>query len=219
MSKECVIILSGGLDSTTLLYDLVDSGRDVTALSFDYDQKHSRELSYATKSCKALGVSHNIYDLKVLSQVACSALTTSDINVPEGDYYEETMKSTVVPSRNLIMLSITLSYAQSQKIPEIYIGAHSGDHAIYPDCRPEFYAALQEVANVADYYHVDVKTPYISFSKGDIVKRGVDLNVDYSNTWTCYNGRDRPCGQCGACRERLEAFAENNITDPLEYEN
>lgn len=221
--KEAVIILSGGMDSVTLLYDLLDRGYLVHALTFNYRQRHRRELLAAKATVELLqgkdkALVHKVLPLTALNQVGISALTENNIEVPEGHYAEESMKATVVPNRNMIFLSLAMSYALSRKIPEIYIGAHAGDHAIYPDCRPEFIDAMNKVAEVADYNTVKIVAPYLHMSKGDIVKTGLVLGVDYSKTWTCYKGGLKACGKCGSCTERREAFEENDQKDPIVYE-
>ncbi|MGB1030325.1 MAG: 7-cyano-7-deazaguanine synthase, partial [Pseudoalteromonas marina] len=143
---------------------------------------------------------------------------TDNIDVPEGHYEEESMKSTIVPNRNMILLSLAVGYAVSLKASQVYYGAHSGDHAIYPDCRPEFVQKMDDVCRIANYDAVEIFSPYLNNTKIDILTDGIKMGLDYSQTWTCYNGREKACGKCGACQERLEAFALNNITDPLEYE-
>jgi len=215
--KKAVVILSGGMDSTTLLY-LVNKKYDTHCISFDYGQKHKKELHHAKATCEKLGVKHKIVDLKVLSDVAPSALTRDDIKIPEGHYADENMKETVVPNRNMVMLSIATSYAISIKADKLFYGAHSGDHDIYPDCRKVFYSAIKTAIMLSDWHEVELDAPFIDFDKGDIAILGKALDVDYALTWTCYNGREKACGKCGACTERLEAFEKAGIVDPLVYE-
>jgi 7-cyano-7-deazaguanine synthase len=217
--KKCVLIFSGGMDSFTLLHDLIATGYEVHAVSFDYGQRHSKELNYAHDCCETLGVEHRIVDVSSINQLMQGSALTSNIKVPEGHYAEQSMKSTVVPNRNMIMLSLATAYAVSIQAPEVYIGAHAGDHAIYPDCRPEFITMLSAVTEIANYQPVAIHAPYINLSKGQIAEIGKHLELDYSQAWTCYNGREKACGKCGACQERIEAMAEAGITDPMEYED
>lgn len=215
---KAVVIVSGGMDSTTLLYDVMQQGYDVSVLSFNYNQTHKKELEYAKKTCKKLGLEHKIADLLVLNDVAPSALTRDDWDIPEGHYEDENMKQTVVPNRNMVMLSLATSYAIGQKADKLFYGAHAGDHAIYPDCRPEFVEAMQKSILLCDWSKVHLEAPYLGIDKGDIAIRGKKLGVDYSLTWTCYKGREKACGKCGACQERLEAFKKAKMEDPIEYE-
>jgi len=212
---KTICILSGGMDSTTLLYSLLKEGREVKAISFDYGQKHKRELELAAKTCNNLAVEHKIVDVTFLKELLSNSALTSDKEIPEGHYEDESMKDTVVPNRNMIMASIAIGWAINEKFEEIALGVHSGDHAIYPDCRPEFINALREVAKVCDYRTIGIYTPFLTFDKGGIAAIGKDLEVDYSLTHTCYNGEEIPCGKCGACQERAEAFKDAELTDPL----
>lgn len=215
--NRVVLILSGGMDSTTLLYDLVQQGKEVNALTYDYGQKHKKEILMAEKTCKKLTIRHKIVNLAILNEVAPSALTREDWEIPEGHYSEPNMKQTVVPNRNMVMISIAVAYAIGLKAKEVYYAAHSGDHAIYPDCRKEFVDALKSAIELCDWDKVELKAPYLDLDKGDIVLRGKELGVDYSLTWTCYKGEDKACGKCGSCVERLEAFQKARIQDPLPY--
>jgi 7-cyano-7-deazaguanine synthase len=215
MSK--ILILSGGLDSTTLLYDLKQKGDMVYALSFNYGQRHKRELKQAAATCNKLDVPHMILNISDIADVLDSALTTSGITIPEGHYESENMKVTVVPNRNLIMLAIAAGYAHKVAADSVYIAAHSGDHAIYPDCRASFFECAEAAINIGSYTNITIQTPYLELSKSDIVQRGIALDVDFTLTQTCYNGEEKACGKCGSCRERLEAFAANKLTDPIVY--
>ena len=218
MSQKAVIILSGGMDSTTLLYDLIDQGYDINAVTFDYRQKHNYEIVCAQKICKNLKIPHKIIDVGILNDIAPSSLTRKDWAVPEGNYADENMKQTVVPNRNMVLLSIAAAYAIGINANYLFYGAHAGDHTIYPDCRPAFVSAIATAFHLCDWNDVILEVPYLYLSKGDIVKRGVSLNVDYSMTWTCYNGGEKPCGKCGSCDERLAAFREAGVKDPVEYQ-
>lgn len=218
MSQNVVVIFSGGMDSFTVLHKALRDNKKVHALSFDYGQRHKKELDYAARVCERLDVPHKVVDISAINQLIGGSSLTSDIDVPEGHYEEESMKQTVVPNRNMILLSMAVGYAVSIEANEVYYGAHSGDHAIYPDCRPEFVLRMNDVCQIANYEPVAIVCPYLDVSKTAILTDGLRMGLDYGQTWTCYNGRDKACGKCGACQERLEAFAENNATDPLPYE-
>ena len=215
---KAVLILSGGLDSTTLMYDLLNKGIEVHAISFFYGQKHSKELECAHALCDKLNVPHKIIDLEVLNDLAPCALTRSEIEVPEGQYDSDNMKATAVPNRNMIMLALATAYAISIGANYVAYGAHAGDHTIYPDCRPKFVKHMTDAIASCDWSKVELLVPYLYMTKGEIVKVGLSLGVDYSDTWTCYKGGDKACGKCGSCIERLEAFAFANAVDPIEYE-
>jgi 7-cyano-7-deazaguanine synthase len=218
MSQKVVVIFSGGMDSFTVLNLAVKQGLEVFALSFDYGQRHKKELDYAARACQALDVHHKIVDISAINQLIGGSSLTSDIDVAEGHYEEDSMKSTVVPNRNMILLSMAVGYAVSMDANKVHYGAHSGDHAIYPDCRPEFVHKMNDVCAIANYEAVEIVTPYLNVSKTAILTAGLEMGLDYNLTWTCYNGREKACGKCGACQERLEAFTENGVSDPLEYE-
>lgn len=217
-SSKVVVIYSGGMDSFTVLNRAIADGHEVYALSFDYGQRHRRELDAAEQVCKSLNIEHKIVDIRSINVLLSGSSLTDDIDVPEGDYATDNMTSTVVPNRNMILLSLAIGYAVSLEADKVYYGAHSGDHSIYPDCRPEFVDAMNQVSQIANYQSVSIHSPYLHLSKADILADGLTLGLDYSKTWTCYNGRDKACGKCSACRERLAAFASHQVTDPLEYE-
>ena len=220
--KRAVLIYSGGMDSFTLLHDMIAAGYEVVALSFDYGQRHRKELEFAKQECLNLGIEHHLIGMEQIGRelLQGSSLTSADMAVPLGHYAEPSMKQTVVPNRNMIMLSIAVGAAVARGIGEVCTAVHAGDHAIYPDCREDFISAMNKVTGLANYLPVVVNAPYQHLSKGDILAVGFDLMqaADYARSWTCYNGRDKACGKCGACTERLEAFAQNDVTDPLEYE-
>lgn len=218
MSEKVVVIFSGGMDSYTVLNHALKQGFDVYALTFDYGQRHIKEIDYAKNACADLNIHHKIVDISAINSIIAGSSLTDDIEVPEGHYESESMKQTVVPNRNMILLSLAVGYAVSLEATKVFYGAHSGDHAIYPDCRPEFVKKMQDVCAIANYEAVDIVVPYLNNSKIDILTDGLKMNLDYSKTWTCYNGREKACGKCGACQERLEAFAENKHQDPIEYE-
>jgi len=218
MSSKVVVIFSGGMDSFTVLHRALKDGKEVYALTFDYGQKHVKEIACASKVCQQLGVAHKVIDISSINQLLAGSSLTDDIDIPEGHYEAESMKSTVVPNRNMILLSLAVGYAVSVEAAQVYYGAHSGDHAIYPDCRPEFVMKMNEVCQIANYQAVEIFSPYLTNSKSDILTDGLKMGLRYDDTWTCYNGRAQACGKCGACQERLEAFADNKVTDPLAYE-
>ncbi|MAF16093.1 MAG: 7-cyano-7-deazaguanine synthase QueC [Marinomonas sp.] len=218
MSNKAVVVYSGGMDSYTVLHTALAEGKEVYALSFNYGQRHSKELDVAAAVCAKHGIPHKVVDISAINSLMAGSSLTSEIDIPEGHYAEESMKNTVVPNRNMVLLSMAIAYAVSLEAPEVYYGAHSGDHHIYPDCRPEFVHAMNAVSKIANYEPVEIVTPFLNSSKGEILAAGLAMNLDYSDTWTCYNGREKACGKCGACNERLEAFTEQGVTDPLNYE-
>ncbi|SFR60773.1 preQ(0) biosynthesis protein QueC [Pseudidiomarina maritima] len=216
---KVVVIYSGGMDSFTVLHHAVQQGHEVYALSFNYGQRHVRELDAAAAVCLQLDIPHKVVDITAINSLLAGSSLTSDIDIPEGHYAEASMQSTVVPNRNMILLSLAIGYAVSIGAEAVYYGAHSGDHAIYPDCRPEFVEKMNAVSLIANYEPIRIEVPYLRNDKAEILADGLRMNLDYSQTWTCYNGRDKACGKCGACVERLEAFAANQVTDPLPYES
>ena len=214
-----LIVYSGGLDSTVLLHYLKATGKAFAALMFDYGQKHKKELEFAVANCKKLGVPYDIANLtSITSLFGGNSLTDAGVDVPEGGYKDENMMSTVVPNRNMIMISIAAARAISLGTDEVAYAAHSGDHAIYPDCRPEFADALDGVLRLCHYWPVKPCRPFVNMTKADIVKLGDQLGVDFSLTWSCYKGGHLHCGKCGTCVERKEAFALAGVADPTVYE-
>lgn len=218
MTEKVVVIFSGGMDSFTVLNRAIKDGKQVFPLTFDYGQRHVKEIECASAVCKELGVEHKVIDISAINQLLAGSSLTDDIEIPEGHYEEESMKSTVVPNRNMILISLAVGYAVSVGASQVYYGAHSGDHAIYPDCRPEFVEKMNDVCQIANYEPVEIFSPYLNVDKTAILTDGLKMGLDYSKTWTCYNGREKACGKCGACQERLEAFRDNNATDPILYE-
>lgn len=213
--KKVVVIISGGMDSTTLLYDILGQTRDVKAISFNYGQKHSAELRQAAKTCESLAVPHKIIDISFIKELVSKSALTGDIEMPEGAYDGENMKLTVVPNRNMIMSAIAIGYAVNEEYDAIALGVHAGDHTIYPDCRPKFIEDLNEIAKIANFRPIEVYAPYLMIDKGDIAAIGIKLGVDYSSTLTCYQGKYPPCGKCGSCQERAYAFKKAGVKDPL----
>lgn len=218
MSQKVVVIYSGGMDSFTVLNNALRQGHQVLALSFNYGQRHVKELAVASQVCSELEIPHKVVDISAINSLLAGSSLTDDIDIPEGHYEQESMQSTVVPNRNMILLSMAIGYAVSEHADAVYYGAHSGDHAIYPDCRPEFVRQMDVVSKLANYQPVAVVAPYLEVDKNAILRDGLSMGLDYSKTWTCYNGRDKACGKCGACIERLQAFAANQVSDPLSYQ-
>lgn len=220
MTNKAVVVYSGGMDSYTVLNHAIASGAEIYALSFNYGQKHDKELIVAEQVCLELNIPHKVVDITAInSLMAGSSLTNdSDDAIPEGDYENANMKSTVVPNRNMVLISMAIAYAVSLDADKVYYGAHAGDHDIYPDCRPEFVEAMNAVSLIANYQAVEIVAPFLKNTKGDILAAGLKMGLDYAKTWTCYNGREKACGKCGSCLERLESFAKHGLTDPISYE-
>lgn len=215
--KSSVIILSGGMDSVTLLYDQKDY--IALAVTFDYGSNHNkREAELAAYHCKQLGVEHIIIPLSFIHDYFRSSLLEGADAIPEGHYQADNMKSTVVPFRNGIMLSIACGLAESRGLTKVLIANHAGDHAIYPDCRATFISAMSEAMAYGTYKNINIYAPYTLLSKTDIAKIGKTLGIDYSKTYSCYKGGEKHCGKCGTCVERKEALRDAGIDDPTEYE-
>ena len=217
MNKDSVLILSGGMDSVTLLYDQQE--RIALAVTFDYGSKHNeREIPFAQLHCQRLGIEHLVIPLGFMGQYFTSSLLKGGDEIPEGHYADENMRSTVVPFRNGIMLSVAIGLAESRGLQHVMMANHSGDHTIYPDCRPEFVKAFDEAAAAGTYVNVRLRSPYTNITKADIARRGKSLGIDYSETWSCYKGGEHHCGCCGTCVERREAFAAAGIEDKTVYD-
>ena len=216
--KDSLIVLSGGLDSTTMLYEY--QYRIGMALSFHYGSNHNdRELEFAKLHCERLGIPHMVIRLPFIKQFFKSSLLAGADAIPEGNYDDENMKSTVVPFRNGIMLSIAAGIAENNKFQYVMLANHAGDHTIYPDCRPEFVEAMNNAICYGTWNGVQLLTPYTHLTKAEIATKGKDLDLDYSETWSCYKGGEHHCGVCGTCRERKEALAQAGIEDKTIYEN
>ena len=214
--KDSVIIYSGGLDSTTLLYE--ERERVALAVTFDYGSNHAaREIACAKHHCALLGIEHLVIELGFMSRYFQSSLLSGAADIPDGNYDEANMKSTVVPFRNGIMLSIACGLAESRGLKRVLIANHGGDHAIYPDCRPMFVDAMNAAMQAGTYEGVQLAAPYTNISKADIIRRGARLGIDYGATYSCYRGGEHHCGTCGTCTERREAFREAGIPDPTKY--
>lgn len=215
--KDSVIVVSGGMDSVTLLYEY--ASQISLALSFDYGSNHNaREIAFARLHCQRLGIEHIVIPLKFIQDYFPSSLLDGADAIPEGYYTDSNMKSTVVPFRNGIMLSVACGFAESRGLGKVLIANHGGDHAIYPDCRPGFVAAMSEAMRNGTYDGVTVFAPYTNITKADIARKGAALGINYAETYSCYKGGEKHCGKCGTCTERKEALAEAGIEDPTEYE-
>ncbi len=241
-SEKTIVLLSGGLDSVTALYyahknylssvrtgDLtrstpnVGSGdptpQPIAAISFDYGSKHNhKELPFAEYHCKKLGVTHSTVKLDFIDKLFSSSLLKSGGEIPEGHYADDSMRQTVVPFRNGIMLSIAAGYAESIGANSIVIAAHAGDHSIYPDCREDYMRAMDDAIAKGTYAGIHILRPFISMTKAQIVTAGIELGIDYTKTWSCYKGGEIHCGRCGTCVERREAFNFAGVEDSTKYE-
>lgn len=218
---ETIVICSGGLDSVTLAHKAAAERRLAGLLSFDYGQRHVKEVDSARACAARLGVPHRVVDLRGVGAALSGSALTDDVDVPDGHYAEETMKITIVPNRNAIMLAVAFGMAAAQKAGAVAAAVHGGDHFIYPDCRPGFIAAFQAMQDAALEGYADVRlwTPYVNGSKADIVTDGARLKVPFDKTWSCYKGRARHCGRCGTCVERREAFHLAGVADPTAYDD
>ena len=215
--KKSLIILSGGMDSVTLLHNYK---REIAlAVTFDYGSNHNaREIECAKANCSLLGIEHIIIPLNFIREYFTSSLLSGASAIPEGHYQDETMKSTVVPFRNGIMLAIACGLAESRGLNKVFIANHAGDHAIYPDCRPKFIDSMASTMFLGTYNGVQLYAPYTNLTKAQIAKIGASIGVDYAVTYSCYKGGEKHCGKCGTCIERKESLRDANIQDPTEYE-
>ncbi len=208
--KDSVIVLSGGMDSTTLLHERKD--QIALAVTFDYGSKHNaREIECARKNCEMLGIEHIVIPLEFMGKYFKSSLLIGGEEIPEGHYADENMKSTVVPFRNGIMLSIAAGLAESRGLKKVMLANHGGDHAIYPDCRPGFVEAMSEAIKQGTYDGITIDAPYTNITKSDIARIGKKIGVDYNLTYSCYKGGEKHCGKCGTCVERMEALRDAGI--------
>ncbi|MEU2874030.1 7-cyano-7-deazaguanine synthase QueC [Streptomyces olivoreticuli] len=220
--QHAVVIASGGLDSTAVAYLLASRGSQVSLLSFDYGQRHRKELASAARVAEQLGAAHEIVDLTGVGRLlGGSALTDSSIAVPDGHYSDQSMRITVVPNRNMVLLSVAVGAAVAAQADAVAFGAHAGDHTVYPDCRPDFFTQMSETIRVANEGLLvdgfELLAPFLDASKADIVRTAAGLDVPFGLTWSCYKGGAVHCGSCGTCSERREAFALAGIADPTEY--
>ena len=218
MARDAVIVVSGGMDSTTMLYEY--RSEIALAITFDYGStQNARAREFAILHCRRLGIEHLIIPLDFMHRYFKSALLQGPEAIPDGHYADDNMRATVVPFRNGIMLAIACGIAESRGLRRVMIANHSGDHTIYPDCRPEFVDAMSSAMSAGTYEGVTVWAPYTGISKADIARRGAALGLDYSLTYSCYKGGERHCGTCGTCVERREALAGAGVADPTPYEN
>ncbi len=216
---DTIVICSGGLDSVSLAHKVAGEGTLRGLLSFDYGQRHVKEVAYAAACANRLGVPHKVVDISGVGAALGGSALTDDVDVPDGHYAEETMKITIVPNRNAIMLAIAFGMAAAEKAEAVAAAVHGGDHFIYPDCRPGFVEAFQEMQDQALEGVADVQlyTPFLTGSKADIVAEGARWNTPFVETWSCYKGGDVHCGRCGTCVERREAFHLAGVPDPTAY--
>lgn len=219
---KALVVLSGGMDSATALGLCVNhSGKEnVSTITFNYGSKHNaKENAAAQALARYYGVENKIVTLGFIGELFKSDLLQSGGDVPEGHYAEENMKKTVVPFRNPIMLAIAAGYAASIGNQALFVGTHFGDHAIYPDCREEFMVPFAEAISKGDWSNISLRRPFEKYTKAEIARLGISLEVPYGLTWTCYKGGIKHCGKCGSCVERLASFAEVGVEDPVAYED
>ena len=217
-SDKAVVLLSGGMDSVAVLYDTLQHAQVAATLSFHYGSKHNdREIPFAAYHSRKFNIPHLTIPLTFIGQYFASDLLTSGGEIPKGHYEEDSMKKTVVPFRNGIMLSIAAGFAESREAQALVIAAHAGDHAIYPDCRETFMQSMGDAISVGTYAGIELARPFISLTKAEIAARGAQLGVDFAQTWSCYVGEEIHCGECGTCVERREAFILAGIDDPTVY--
>lgn len=215
--KDTLLVLSGGMDSTTMLFDY--AAQIALAVSFDYGSNHNvREIACAADNCKKLCIEHIVIPLEFMGKYFHSSLLEGAEAIPEGHYAADNMKSTVVPFRNGIMLSIAAGLAESRGLSKVMIANHAGDHTIYPDCRPQFIEAMGEAISAGTFADITLLAPYTNLTKTDIARRGKEKGVDFALTYSCYKGGELHCGRCGTCIERKEALKEAGIEDPTLYE-
>ena len=220
MKQKVVVLISGGMDSVAALYEARQRYAVVGAVSFDYGSKHNhKEIPFAVRHCQKFDIPHRTICLDFVNQLFKSDLLQSGGTIPDGHYEEQTMKQTVVPFRNGIMLSVAGGYAESIDANGLVIAAHSGDHAIYPDCREDFMKAMGEAIRLGTYAAIEILRPFIHNTKAEIARRGHELGVDFAETWSCYKGGQVHCGTCGTCVERREAFQLAGLTDSTIYQS
>ena len=216
---KTIVICSGGLDSVSLAHKVAAEHELTGLISFDYGQRHRKELDYAAACAKRLSVPHDVIDMRSIGASLSGSALTDDIDVPDGHYEEDSMKVTVVPNRNAIMLSIGFGIAAAKGDEAVATAVHGGDHFIYPDCRPAFTRAFDAMQQAAldGYAEVRLHTPFVEHSKAEIVRQGAEHGTPFDQTWSCYKGGETHCGRCGTCVERREAFHLAGVSDPTVY--
>lgn len=214
---KAVVIYSGGMDSFTLLNWAIQQGYQPYPVSFHYGQRHERELHVAAKVCEILSLRHQQIDLRAITPLIDGSALTGGQEVPDGAYAADNLAATIVPNRNMILLSLAVGYAVNIGAEVCFYGAHGGDHVLYPDCTPEFVREMDKLAQLANLEPVRIEAPFLHQTKADILRQGLAMDLDYAQSWTCYKGEQLACGRCSACCERLEAFAACGLQDPLEY--
>ncbi|MCI9054782.1 MAG: 7-cyano-7-deazaguanine synthase QueC [Muribaculaceae bacterium] len=217
MTKDTLMVVSGGMDSTTMLHEYAD--RIALAITFNYGSNHNaREIECARYNCDRLGIELVVVDMPFVGQLFESSLLSGAEAIPEGNYDDDNMRSTVVPFRNGIMLAVAAGLAESRGLKHLMMANHGGDHAIYPDCRRGFVDAMSRAIAEGTYDRITIDAPYTDITKTDIARRGAALGIDYSHTYSCYKGGEKHCGRCGTCTERRQAFADAGLPDPTVYE-
>jgi 7-cyano-7-deazaguanine synthase len=216
-----IVVCSGGLDSVSLAYKVAAEAELLRLVTFDYGQRHNKEIDFARTCAQRLDVPCDVVDIQSVGKLLSGSALTDDVEVPDGHYAEDSMKLTIVPNRNAIMLTIAFGIAAAQKADAVATAVHGGDHFIYPDCRPEFIAAFeamqkQALDGIAD---ISLYTPFVQVPKSEIVVEGARHNTPFADTWSCYKGGENHCGRCGTCVERREAFHLAGITDPTTYDD
>ena len=218
---KTIVICSGGLDSVSLAHKVADENELIGLVSFDYGQRHKKEVEFAARCAERLGAPHDLIDMRYIGQHLSGSALTDDVDVPDGHYAEDSMKITVVPNRNAIMLAIAFGIAAAKGADAVAAAVHGGDHFIYPDCRPEFIGAFEAMQKHALEGYADIRlyTPFVHVPKSAIVTEGAAHGTPFADTWSCYKGGEKHCGRCGTCVERQEAFALAGVVDPTEYDD
>ena len=222
-TSKAIAIVSGGVDSVTLAYLLHAQGHELHLLSFDYGQRHKKELFFAELCARRLNAAFDVIDLTTITRFLKGSALTDAVPVPEGHYAAPNMAITVVPNRNAIMLSVAYAVAVAERVNLVAAGVHAGDHFIYPDCRPTFIKAFDAMERLAvegfGEANLRLETPFVHLEKYQIITMGAALGVPYSDTWSCYKGNEQHCGRCGTCVERKLAFRDAMVADPMSYED